>query len=325
MRSGWLGIIAAMAALPATALAQAPVAPAPVSPAPAPAARHARLHLELRSADPAGVLAGEHWVVRGTLKPYVGGQHVAVRFYRRGRKILVRDAIPQHAGNGGRFELGFTANGPGTIVVRASHRATPALATVVAPRLKVGVLALHAQAGDGGAAVRMLQRRLVRIGYVVGQRGQFDARTGRAVMAFRKVTGMARTEVASADVFAALARGKGIFRPKFPQDGRHVEADISRQVLALIDHGVAVRVYPTSTGSPVTPTVQGRFHVYSKSPGYNAKLMYYSSFFIRGYAIHGYSQVPPYNASHGCLRVPIPDAVSIYSWVRFGTPVDVYQ
>ncbi len=50
-----------------------------------------------------------------------------------------------------------------------------------------------------------------------------------------------------------------------------------------------------------------------------------SNYFIRGYAIHGYAEVPTYAASHGCLRVPIPDAPAIYAWVREGTPVDVYN
>jgi lipoprotein-anchoring transpeptidase ErfK/SrfK len=50
-----------------------------------------------------------------------------------------------------------------------------------------------------------------------------------------------------------------------------------------------------------------------------------SNYFIRGYAIHGYAEVPTYAASHGCLRVPIPDAAGIYGWVREGTPVDVYN
>ena len=49
-----------------------------------------------------------------------------------------------------------------------------------------------------------------------------------------------------------------------------------------------------------------------------------SSYFIRGYAIHGYADVPSYNASHGCLRVPVPDAASVYRWVRIGTRVDTY-
>ena len=50
-----------------------------------------------------------------------------------------------------------------------------------------------------------------------------------------------------------------------------------------------------------------------------------SNYFIRGYAIHGYAEVPTYAASHGCLRMPIPDAPSVYAWVQIGTPVDVYD
>jgi lipoprotein-anchoring transpeptidase ErfK/SrfK len=49
--------------------------------------------------------------------------------------------------------------------------------------------------------------------------------------------------------------------------------------------------------------------------------MVHSSYFIGGYAIHGYFSVPAYNASHGCLRVPIPDSWSIYRWVRMGDVV----
>jgi lipoprotein-anchoring transpeptidase ErfK/SrfK len=62
-----------------------------------------------------------------------------------------------------------------------------------------------------------------------------------------------------------------------------------------------------------------------KTPGVNAKGMVDSSYFIAGYAVHGYPEVPIYAASHGCLRVPIPDAASIYWWMRPGTPVDVYH
>lgn len=29
-------------------------------------------------------------------------------------------------------------------------------------------------------------------------------------------------------------------------------------------------------------------------------------------------------ASHGCLRFPVPDALSSYSWLRTGDRVDVY-
>ena len=58
-----------------------------------------------------------------------------------------------------------------------------------------------------------------------------------------------------------------------------------------------------------------------KTPGTNAKGMVDSSYFIRGYAIHGYASVPPYNASHGCLRVPLANARAIYDWLRIGDVV----
>ena len=79
-----------------------------------------------------------------------------------------------------------------------------------------------------------------------------------------------------------------------------------------------------SSGKPSTPTIQGHFRVYSKTPGTNAKGMYMSSYFIRGYAIHGYPSVPVFPASHGCLRVPNSEAVSIFNWLSIGDIVDVY-
>jgi hypothetical protein len=75
----------------------------------------------------------------------------------------------------------------------------------------------------------MLQRRLRALGYVVGAPGVFDARTARAVMAFRKVTGLPRTFAASTDVLRRMARGGGAFRVRYPRHGRHVEADLSFQ------------------------------------------------------------------------------------------------
>ena len=43
--------------------------------------------------------------------------------------------------------------------------------------------------------------------------------------------------------------------------------------------------------------------------------MYYSVYCNRGYAIHGYHSVPPYPASHGCVRNPIPESIFIYNWI----------
>jgi len=338
-----LALLAALVTVPATAAAQdtqttptttpttptptTPASPAPTTPTtPAPARPPAAtVRLQLLHVGSGGVLAGQRWVVRGTVRPYAAGQRASVRFYRGGRKILVKGVSIRPQSGVGRFELGFTTSTPGRVTVRASHRATAELGTAVAKAVRVNVLPLSATPGTRGLAVRVLQQELSRLGYVVGQRGLFDDRTARAVLAFRKMTGMARTTVANAEVFRRLARGQGSFHVRYPSHGRHVEADLTHQVLALIGAGGRVEhLYPLSSGKPSTPTVLGSFHVYMKEPGTNAHGMLDSSYFIRGYAIHGYAEVPVYPASHGCLRVPPPDALSIYNWVRLGTPVDVY-
>jgi lipoprotein-anchoring transpeptidase ErfK/SrfK len=217
------------------------------------------------------------------------------------------------------------ASRAGRYSVRASHDATAALAAKRGPKVTVHVVEPRAAQGSSGPLVRLLQRGLDKLAYRVPRNDNFDAATGRAVMAFRKVNNMPRRYDADRAVIEKVLAGKGAFKPKHPDAGRHVEADISRQVLALIGaDGKVVDTYHTSTGAPATPTIIGSFRVYMKDPGTNAKGMVKSSYFIRGYAIHGYVDVPAFNASHGCLRVPIPDAQRIYDWVHMGTRVITY-
>jgi hypothetical protein len=274
----------------------------------------------------ASALAGQAWRVRVVLKPLIPGQAATVRFYRDGRKVHARQVALQPSPTGGSaFALvPYMSGRPARIVVRATHRATPEAPTIVARSVGVSVFSPSVGPGARGPAVRLLQARLAARGYVVGTRGVYDARTARAVLAFRKVTGMARTPLAGADVFSRLARGGGQFRVRFPEHGKHVEADLSRQVIAFIRDGRAERIYPVSSGASSTPTIRGHFRVYLKTPGTNAKGMVFSSYFIRGYAIHGYASVPVFPASHGCLRVPVPEAVSIFRWLSYGDRVDVY-
>ncbi len=325
-------------ALPASALAQAPLpptAPAAASPVAAPPAAAptpagaVKGKLDLR-AEKVGsrqtVLAGARWRVRGILTPYVAGQKVVVRYYRGGKKLTAKKVTLRRSGGKGVFLSGFTTKGSGRVIVQATHRGTAKLETVKARSTGVTVLPRYAGSGSSPSTIRLLQTRLSELGYVVGSRGSFDARTARAVVAFRKNTGMARTSVADASVFSKLARGGGAFRVKYKNHGRHVEADISKQVLALIgENGKVERIYPTSSGKASTPTILGSFRIYRRDLGTNQLGMVDATYFIRGYAIHGFSSVPTYSASHGCLRVPVPDARSIHDWVQYGTRVDTYR
>ena len=263
------------------------------------------------------------WRVRGELRPFVPGQTVVVRFFRNGRKIheQTEQLRSIRGGAAGEFLTWFRSRSAGRVVVSAVHLATPELDTVRSEKVRVNVM----RPVLGGSITRLFQKGLARMKYAVSRTGVFDDASARAVMAYRKVNGMPRSYSATESIVRRVLAGKGAFKPKYPGDGRHVEADISRQVLALVNRrGRVHRVYHTSTGAPATPTVIGRFRVYRKSIGTNAVGMVHSSYFIRGYAIHGYPSVPAYNASHGCLRVPIPNAWSIYEWVRMGTVVRVY-
>ena len=272
------------------------------------------------------LVLGHRVEVRGILCPYAPGQRVRVRFKSRGKVLHVAHvtARSRRGSRCGHFSASVLPHSVGPVFVRAEHAASPAQVAARTKLRKAHVVAPHLFPGDRGVAVRLLQAQLRTAGYVVGRRGVYDDGTARAVLAFHKLSGLPRVSDAPPIVFRRLAAGGGRFAVRYPDHGHHVEADLSHQVLALIDDGRVQRIYPISSGAPATPTVLGSFHVYAKTAGFNQKGMYFSNYFIRGYAIHGYASVPVYPASHGCLRVPIPNAVSIYSWVRFGDYVDVY-
>jgi hypothetical protein len=311
-------------ALAAPAAAQDPV-PTP-TPTPSPAPAEGKLTARALGTHHDGkrrvVVAGRSWQLTGSVRPYVAGQTVTVRVYRDGRRLTQRRLRLAPAPDGsGTFHLLVRAWRPGVYVARVAHERTAQLDRLRAPALRVLAVSGNIGAGERGVAVRLLQRGLARMHYAVPRSGVYDAGTMRAVLTWRKVTHRARTFTASRDVLLGVLAGRGTWKVRHPRDGHHVEADLSLQVIALVNGSHVERLYHTSSGKPSTPTVLGRFHVYRKDLGTNSHGMVDSSYFIGGYAIHGYADVPAYNASHGCLRVPIPDAPAIYRWVRMGDVV----
>jgi peptidoglycan hydrolase-like protein with peptidoglycan-binding domain len=308
-------------ALPLALVAVAGLVGAPAAQAQDPAPAGPSLHIvtEKVGGKRATILSGTRFRVRVIVKPFAPGQQVLVTMHRRGRTIVSKTLTVRQGRTAGQVLTGYAPKGPGQIEIRAASGA------IVAPAARIQVLPRSVAAGSRGRSVRSMQARLEALGFVTGQYGVNDGRTQRAVLAFRKLAGMARTSSADASFFRALAAGRGRFRVRFPRHGRHVEGDISHQVLALVGSGGKVeRIYPMSSGTGGTPTILGSYRVYRKDPGTNAKGMVASSYFIRGYAIHGYATVPTYNASHGCMRVPIPDAYPIFNWIKMGTIVDTY-
>ena len=181
------------------------------------------------------------------------------------------------------------------------------------------------------------ERRLSELGYWTGPiDGRLDEGTTSALIAFQKWQGRTITGKLTVDEFEAIRNGEP---PKARDVGyAHVEVDVDRQVLILINDEGAVRVLPVSTGNDkqfmdqgqmsVAYTPRGRFVVYDKSYGWeNGDLgsVYYANYISGGVAIHGYLTVPTTPASHGCIRIPMFAAREVSRLLPVGTIVLVYD
>ncbi len=184
------------------------------------------------------------------------------------------------------------------------------------------VLAPALSAGSHGRAVLGLERRLAALHHVLrGVNRYYGTDTYDAVVAFQKVHRMSRTGRVSRDVWRVLAHAH-IPRPQVAR-GDHVEVSKTLQVLYEVRHGKVAKIMHVSTGATGNTPV-GKFHIYGKVPGFNASGMYYSNFFTGAFAIHGYASVPPYPASHGCVRTPIWFAPGFYNRWAVGSTVYIF-
>ena len=191
--------------------------------------------------------------------------------------------------------------------------------------------------GARGQQVADLETKLAALKYDPGKvDGYYDSTTAFAVMAFQKVTGMARTGRATDDVVAAIMAA--VEAPAMlPAGGANrVEVDLRRQVLFLYQNGGLLRILPVSTGSGKRYCVDGECDI-ANTPGGSFRVgyrilgphksrlgvLYNPLFFNGGIAIHGSPSVPAYPASHGCVRIPMADSLWFFNTVPRGTPVYV--
>jgi hypothetical protein len=67
-------------------------------------------------------------------------------------------------------------------------------------------------------------------------------------------------------------------------------------------------------------TRDGAFRVSAKTAGFSPNRLYYPSYFDQYRALHGWTEVPTYAASHGCVRIPYWNAQWVYGLADHGTP-----
>jgi L,D-transpeptidase catalytic domain/Putative peptidoglycan binding domain len=198
----------------------------------------------------------------------------------------------------------------------------------VGRRISVALRAPTIAYGYQGPFVATLLNRLRELGYAApSPRTVFDSDAQQAVYAFQKAQRLERTGAADTAFWRRLARPAEIVpRHRFPTS--HIEIDKERQILMVVRNGRAALVSPVSTaGIAGYYTPVGRFAIARKVPGYDPSplgVLYKPMYFYGGYAIHGNPSVPPYPASHGCVRVPNFVADRLYESEPYGEAVIVY-
>lgn len=218
-----------------------------------------------------------------------------------------------------------------------SAHATPASALATE---QPAAVAATLRPGDTGAAVRRLQTSLSRLGYWCGTvDGHYGTLTRHAVIALQKAAGLTRDGIAGPRTMAALAAGT---RPQArTRSGLVVEVNLARQLLLVVRDGRVLKILHTSTGSGRyytgadgslvrATTPRGHFRVLRQIDGWrHARLgwlyrpKYYTSY---GLAVHGFSSVPSYPASHGCIRLsnPAMDLMWNKGYLPIGGKIFIY-
>lgn len=149
----------------------------------------------------------------------------------------------------------------------------------------------------------------------------FETGTWHAVVAFQGWQRIGRDGIVGPRTRTALASAVRP-RPSVPLR-RELELDLRRQLLLVVAGGRTVRAVHISSARPGFVTPRGRFRVYRRermswSARYECAL-----YFSGGYAVHGFSAVPAYPASHGCVRMPLGDAPYVYAAAPLRAPVVV--
>jgi hypothetical protein len=187
------------------------------------------------------------------------------------------------------------------------------------------------------AQIKEAEGQLAEMGYWSGAvDGVFDSATQSALIAFQKWEGRSVTGKLTVEELEAI---RSSVAPKAREVGyEHVEVDLDKQVLMLVNDEGNVRVLPVSSGNgkeffydgqiSVAYTPRGRFVVYEKGVGWENNVpgsMYYPNYISGGIAIHGSHSVPAKPASHGCIRIPMFAAREVSKLLKLGTIVLVYD
>jgi lipoprotein-anchoring transpeptidase ErfK/SrfK len=118
---------------------------------------------------------------------------------------------------------------------------------------------------------------------------------------------------------------------------RKIVVSIPDRMLALVENGQTVKIYPTAVGANRSPSPSGEFRIMNRverptwygpkqviGPGRANPLgTRWLGLSVKGYGIHGTNRPSSigHNASHGCIRMRNADVEDLFQRVRVGDPV----
>ncbi len=265
-------------------------------------------------------LAGSPLAFRARLEPKEAGT-LRVRVIRSGKETY-------RGGFAGRARVKLATQNLDPFEVRAES--VPAKGyEPVSKNVRIALRAPALTYGSTSPLVAGLVRRLADLGYAApSERTVFDDDVLEAVYAFEKAQRLPRTGVADTAFWNRLAHPAEI-TPRYTSPANHIEVDKQRQILLVVRDGKVALVVPVSTaGIAGYYTPVGRFAIGRKINGYDTSplgVLYKPMYFYGGYAIHGNPSVPPYPASHGCIRVPNFVIERLFVSEPYGEVVIVYN
>ncbi len=181
--------------------------------------------------------------------------------------------------------------------------------------------------GSSGPRVKAMLTQLSRLKFRVPYIGtSFNSEVADAVVAFQKAYGLTRDYVFGPQAWRKLETAQ-VIKPRHADAGTHLEVDKGRQIAMVVKDGAVYGIIAVSTGATGnTPT--GTFHIFIKSlyaPSNFGGQLFRSMGFYADFAMHGYAPVPPYPASHGCVREPIWACYWTYDQSFVGERLYVYH
>ena len=216
------------------------------------------------------------------------------------------------------------------------------------------------KSGSSGKLVKTMQERLTELGYYEGPiSGNFQKYTTRAVKAVQTQNGLESTGVVDEETWNVIFNDARIVMPGAtpkptpePTPVRfHIVVDVANQVTSVYgrdengEYTVPVRQMLCSTGMKATPSdvgdwvLNGRHSTWCIFPKWGNSYARYWTRINSSIAFHSpiYTavsntamKIKSYNmlgqrASHGCIRLSVPDAKWIYDNVGKGTVVSIVE